>query len=247
MRPEPGVSAVLAQIAPAIYKCYYLSCTSLDCVMDEDREMSCRQRKGTAPLRRGEPARLGVLIALLAALVASSPRLEATELAAMPAAISSCLVPGCDAEAFIARAIDGAGHELRVQAYNFTEGPIADALMRAGARGVDVAVLLDKIAPCQRRSAADAIRNAGIPVAIDRQVRIAHNKVVIIDRNRVIEGSFNFSRSAMKNAENTNLVVSPVRAEDYREQWERRARVSVAYVDQASSCPSKQRRTPSSG
>jgi len=187
--------------------------------------------------RQSAPA----LVAVLLALSGLPARPDAADLAAVPAAISSCLVPGCDAETFIARAIDGAERELRVQAYNFTLGPIADALLRAKARGVDTAVLIDKVSPCQRASAADAIRDAGIPVAIDRSVRIAHNKVVIIDRNRVIEGSFNFSRSAMKNAENTNLVVSPARALDYRAQWARQAAVSLAYIDAATSCPGKRR------
>ncbi|MGC2414315.1 MAG: phospholipase D-like domain-containing protein, partial [Stellaceae bacterium] len=156
-----------------------------------------------------------------------------------PATIASCLVPGCDGTKFISDAIDGARRELRIQFYNFTSAPIAAAIIRARQRGVDVAMLLDKISPCQRGAAADQVKAAGIPVAIDRSVRIAHNKVVVIDRVRVIEGSFNASAAAAKNAENTNLVAAPAIAEAYRAQWERRAALSVPYVDRVHSCRAK--------
>ncbi len=158
-----------------------------------------------------------------------------------PATIASCLVPGCDGTKFIADAIDGAQRELRIQFYNFTSAPIAAAIIRAQTRGVDVALLLDKISPCQKGAAADLITSAGIPVMIDSTVRIAHNKVVVIDRARVIEGSFNASEAAMKNAENTNLVAAPAIAEAYRAQWERRAALSVPYVDRSHSCRAKTR------
>jgi phosphatidylserine/phosphatidylglycerophosphate/cardiolipin synthase-like enzyme len=158
-----------------------------------------------------------------------------------PATIASCLVPGCDGTKFIADAIDGAQRELRIQFYNFTSAPIAAAIIRAQTRGVDVALLLDKISPCQKGAAADQITSAGIPVMIDSMVRIAHNKVVVIDRARVIEGSFNASAAAMKNAENTNLVAAPAIAEAYRAQWERRAALSEPYVDRSHSCRARTR------
>jgi len=163
------------------------------------------------------------------------------QVVAAPATIASCLVPGCDGTKFIAEAIDGARRELRIQFYNFTSPPIAAAIVRARQRGVDVAVLLDRISPCQRGAAADQVKDAGIPVAIDGAVRIAHNKVAVIDRDRVIEGSFNASVAAMSNAENTNLVISPAVAEAYRAQWILRAAQSQRYVDRSHSCAAKLR------
>jgi phosphatidylserine/phosphatidylglycerophosphate/cardiolipin synthase-like enzyme len=177
-------------------------------------------------------------LSLLALLSPGAARAQdrPAQIWATPATIASCLVPGCDGTKFISDAIDGAQRELRIQFYSFTSAPIAAAIVRAQTRGVDVAVLLDKTSPCQRGAAADEVKAAGIPVAIDSSVRIAHNKVVVIDRARVIEGSFNASVAAMKNAENTNLVAAPAIAEAYRAQWERRAALSVPYVDRSHSC-----------
>jgi phosphatidylserine/phosphatidylglycerophosphate/cardiolipin synthase-like enzyme len=189
-------------------------------------------------MRISEPALALALVALFGVGSARAAPLGETS---VPATIESCLVPGCDGTKFISDAIDGARRELRIQFYNFTSAPIAAAIIRARQRGVDVAVLLDKISPCQRGAAADQVKAAGIPVAIDRSVRIAHNKVVVIDRARVIEGSFNASAAAMKNAENTNLVAAPAIAEAYRAQWERRAALSVPYLDRDHSCRAKTR------
>ena len=192
------------------------------------------------PRRVSNPILALALLALLSSGAARAQDLPA-QVRATPATIASCLVPGCDGTKFIADAIDGAQRELRIQFYNFTSAPIAAAIVRAQTRGVDVALLLDKIGPCQQGAAADQVKEAGIPIAIDGTVRIAHNKVVVIDRDRVIEGSFNASAAAMKNAENTNLVAAPAIAEAYRAQWERRAALSVPYVDRSQSCRAKTR------
>src|SRR5579863_9652735 len=189
-------------------------------------------------LRNCEPALALALLALVSVGPASAAQVGETS---APAIVASCLVPGCDGTKFIADAIDGARRELRIQFYNFTSAPIAAAIIRARQRGVDVALLLDRISPCQRGAVADEVKAAGIPVAIDRAVRIAHNKVIVIDRSRVIEGSFNASAAAMKNAENTNLVSAPAIADAYRAQWERRAAFSVPYVDRAHSCRARAR------
>ena len=173
----------------------------------------------------------------LAASIAGAPAHPVTaELPPTPATIESCLVPGCDATAFIVKAIEDARHEIRGQAYNFTSAPIIDALLRARQRGVDVAMLLDKIAPCQKGAGADVLAAAGIPVMIDDSPRIAHNKVLVVDRAQVILGSFNFSAAAMRNAEDTNLVTAPAVAAHYLAYWEARQAVSTPYRDRIRWC-----------
>jgi phosphatidylserine/phosphatidylglycerophosphate/cardiolipin synthase-like enzyme len=167
----------------------------------------------------------------------------------MAASVTSCLVPGCDATAFIVAAIDGARREIRGQAYNFTSAPIVAALVRAKARGIDVAMLLDKISPCQRGAGADALAAAGIPVMIDARPRIAHNKVLIIDAGtsaaRLILGSFNFSAAAMRNAEDTNLVSSPAVAAQYRAYWTARQALSTPFGARERWCRPRRLSSPS--
>jgi phosphatidylserine/phosphatidylglycerophosphate/cardiolipin synthase-like enzyme len=47
-----------------------------------------------------------------------------------------------------------------------------------------------------------------IPTYIDAQHAIAHNKIIIIDKETVITGSFNFTAAADKNAENVIIIRS---------------------------------------
>ncbi|HTR44450.1 MAG TPA: phospholipase D-like domain-containing protein, partial [Thermodesulfovibrionales bacterium] len=61
-------------------------------------------------------------------------------------------------------------------------------------------------------SAADFTFNMGIPTYIDAQHAIAHNKVMIIDKETVITGSFNFTKAAEeRNAENLLILKNKVR------------------------------------
>jgi len=97
--------------------------------------------------------------------------------------------------------------EVLVQAYSFTSAPIAKALLDARKRGVKVTVILDKSQRKASYSAADFLRNSGIATYIDGKHASAHNKIMIIDRECVITGSFNFTKAAEeKNAENILVI-----------------------------------------
>jgi len=103
---------------------------------------------------------------------------------------------GCT-EAII-KELDKAKSSILVQAYSFTSAPIAKALLNAHKRGVKVEVILDKSQRTQQYSSATFLHNQGIPVKIDAQHAIAHNKVMIIDGETVITGSFNFTKAVGK-------------------------------------------------
>jgi phosphatidylserine/phosphatidylglycerophosphate/cardiolipin synthase-like enzyme len=94
----------------------------------------------------------------------------------------------------VIRELDKAKSTVLVQAYSFTSAPIAKALLSAHKRGVKVEVILDKSQRTQKYSSATFLYNQGIPVKIDAQHAIAHNKVMIIDGETIITGSFNFTR-----------------------------------------------------
>jgi phosphatidylserine/phosphatidylglycerophosphate/cardiolipin synthase-like enzyme len=75
--------------------------------------------------------------------------------------------------------------------------------LRKSKRGVKILAVLDKLNQTNKYSAATFLANAGIPVLIDAEHAIAHNKIIVIDDSTVLTGSFNFSKAAEeKNAEN---------------------------------------------
>ena len=106
-----------------------------------------------------------------------------------------------------------------VQAYSFTSAPIAKALVDAHKRGVDVRVILDKSQRSEKYSSADFVAHAGILTLIDAKHAIAHNKVMVIDGETVLTGSFNFTKAAEeKNAENLLVIRDKAIAEKYTQQ-----------------------------
>ena len=159
--------------------------------------------------------------------------LGATGSLAQPGSIRVYFSPngGCT-DAILAQ-INQAKTEILIQAYSFTIQPIAQALIRAQKRGVKISAVLDKSNRSQQYSAATFLKNMGIPVFIDDQHAIAHNKIMIIDNRVVITGSFNFTMAAEnKNAENLLILEDMddlIRA--YRENFQNHLRHAVAYRD----------------
>lgn len=97
--------------------------------------------------------------------------------------------------------------EILVQAYSFTCPSIAAALVAARARGAKVLILLDRANEKDSRSELGVIEHQGVDVLIDAHHAIAHNKIIIIDRQTLITGSFNFTRQAEhENAENLLIM-----------------------------------------
>jgi phosphatidylserine/phosphatidylglycerophosphate/cardiolipin synthase-like enzyme len=131
----------------------------------------------------------------------------------------------------IIRELDKAKNTVLVQAFSFTSAPIAKALLNAHKRGLKVEVILDKSQRTDQYSSATFFYNAGIPVKIDAQHAIAHNKIMIIDGETLITGSFNFTKAAEeKNAENLLVLRDRKLAEKYIKNWQEHERHSDEYV-----------------
>ena len=174
-----------------------------------------------------------VLRPAVASLVLLTSSSEAFADGPAHAEVSTCFSPGPTSCAeVIADAIDAARSTIRVQAYWFTSRPILRALAAARRRGVDVAVISDKSQdhhdrPGAAYTAATYLANAGIPVWIDADPAIAHNKVMVLDGTIVVTGSFDFTMAAdTRNAENVVLIRSAEVASWYDRNWMFRQRAS---------------------
>jgi phosphatidylserine/phosphatidylglycerophosphate/cardiolipin synthase-like enzyme len=131
----------------------------------------------------------------------------------------------------IVKALGDAKTSVLVQAYSFTSAPIAKALVDAHKRGVSIQVILDKSQRSEKYSSADFVAHAGIPTYIDAKHRIAHNKIMVIDGQTVITGSFNFTKGAeSENAENLLVINSADLAAKYTENWQEHLGHSEKYA-----------------
>ena len=91
-------------------------------------------------------------------------------------------------------------------------------------------MILDKSQRREKYSSADFLAHAGIPVLIDDQHAIAHNKIMSLDQETVITGSFNFTKAAEeKNAENLLVGKDQALAGRYIQNWKGHEAHSRAY------------------
>ena len=139
-----------------------------------------------------------------------------------------CFTPEQDCTKLITNLIYSAKKSVRLQGYSFTSYKIAHALKYDFVHGIDVKVILDKsnFYPGQYSQAKYLIKNH-VPVWLDSDLRIAHNKVIIVDGTTVETGSFNYTGSAQyHNAENVLIIHSKPLATAYLNNWTHRMHLS---------------------
>ncbi|WP_341755224.1 phospholipase D family protein [Candidatus Tisiphia endosymbiont of Ptychoptera albimana] len=134
--------------------------------------------------------------------------------------LNVCFTPPSGCGSLIAKEISKAKDSIYVQAFGLTSQNIVEQLIKAKQNGVQIRVLLDRSNLHDRYSKIHELKRAGIDVSIDKVPGIAHNKVMIIDKSKVITGSFNFTNAAdNRNAENVLLIENSDIAATYLQSW----------------------------
>jgi len=147
--------------------------------------------------------------------------------AAERATARAVFTPQDDVAGQIADAVRHARRQVLVQAFSFTHDGIAQELIDAHRRGVEVKLIADREQTEKMdHGMVPRIAAAGVPVWLDGEHQSAHNKVLVIDAGTpaamVVTGSFNFTRAAQyKNAENVVFLgASATLAEAYARNWQ---------------------------
>ena len=131
------------------------------------------------------------------------------------------------ADEMIIAAVEAARHQVLVQAYSVTHRRIADALVRARNRGVEVAVIADGEQARNNPAMIRELARASVPLLIDARHAAAHNKIIVIDAGRadcaVVTGSFNFTYAAQHRNAETVLILraNPPLCDAYLNNWRR--------------------------
>ncbi len=115
--------------------------------------------------------------------------------------------------------VNRANSSIDLAIYSFTHDDISRALIEAYRRGVKVRVIMEE-RNVDKYSEYEKLVEAGIPVKLDENSALMHNKFMVIDGKVVLTGSFNYTNSADKrNDENLLVVVSPQVAESYEAEF----------------------------
>jgi len=131
--------------------------------------------------------------------------------------------PDQGATALVVKTIKEAKQSIRMAAYSFTSKPIAEALVAAQVKGIEVRVVLDKSQRKAKRTVLHYLRWHHVPTRINNHYAIMHNKFIIIDGKVLELGSFNYTKSAeTKNAENVLVLRDALKViQEYSWQWEK--------------------------
>jgi len=128
------------------------------------------------------------------------------------AEIEVAFTPGDDIPALLVKRIDAAKKSVKVQAFLFTDRRIANALLAARKRGVEVELIGDAAQhEAGKVQHLKALQRAGVRVYLNANFASSHNKVIIVDGGEagatVVTGSYNFTAAAQsKNAENVVVI-----------------------------------------
>lgn len=130
------------------------------------------------------------------------------------------LMGGC--ASLLSNMISRANESIHVMIYGFTLDALADALISAAKRGVEVKVLIEAESAGWKGSEHEKLIAHGIDVKLDSNPGLMHHKVMIIDGRIVVTGSYNWTWSAERdNDENILVVEDPGLATIYEKEFQR--------------------------
>ncbi len=112
-----------------------------------------------------------------------------------------------DPEAVIIKNIAAAEEFISIAMYTFTDMEIAQAILEARDRGIDIKIFLDRSQVKAKYSRSRYFVQNGLEVRISSNSYIMHNKFAIIDNEVVITGSYNWTASAGERNDENLLVI----------------------------------------
>lgn len=120
--------------------------------------------------------------------------------------IQSAFCPSPACEELVLETLEGSTSRIWVAMYSFTNADLAQGLITAKNKGVDVRVVVEKQQAGGQYSQHQELAAAGIPVRIDANPSLMHHKFGVVDNGVVITGSMNWTGNGV-GENNENLVI----------------------------------------
>lgn len=130
--------------------------------------------------------------------------------------------PGMACLNTIQRCLRHARKSIDICVFTISDDRIAEEVLAAHRRGVKVRIITDNDKEYDAGSDIARLRDAGIAVVVDRTEAHMHHKFAIFDGEKLVNGSYNWTRSAAQYNEE-NLVLSNDRrlVEEFSGQFEK--------------------------
>ena len=103
--------------------------------------------------------------------------------------------------------LSDAQSHVRFMAFQFTSEELADALLDLASEGIQVSGILESRDADRSYSQYSRLVSGGVTVWTDGNPYIMHHKVIIVDDETVILGSYNFSNNVEENNDENMLII----------------------------------------
>lgn len=123
-----------------------------------------------------------------------------------PVMVDARFSPQHDCAGRIIQLFDSARHTVDVCVFTITDNRISEAIMRAHRRGVNIRVITDNEKLFDPGSDIQQLSAAGLAIRVDNTEYHMHHKFAIFDRNLLLNGSYNWTRSAAMNNEENYIL-----------------------------------------
>jgi phosphatidylserine/phosphatidylglycerophosphate/cardiolipin synthase-like enzyme len=118
--------------------------------------------------------------------------------------------------------VDGARRSVHFMAFSFTHDGIGDAIRRRRRAGVQVLGVFESTGSNTGASEYERMKAAGLEVFQDGNPYSMHHKVILLDQQVTLFGSFNFTANAdEENDENLLVVEDPAFAWEFEQEFQR--------------------------
>ncbi len=136
--------------------------------------------------------------------------------AQMPSTIESavCFSPGDDCRRKIIDLCHQAKRSIDVCVFTISDDTLSEAIFKAHQRGIKVRIITDNDKANDLGSDVDELSAKGVPVRMDRTANHMHHKFAVFDESILLNGSFNWTRSATRYNQENVLVSGEVKVVD---------------------------------
>ena len=173
-----------------------------------EKNITTEQKRGVARSRLFEaartavtdPAAVEVIDFLEAALKVIVP---AQNTAGSAPSSAACFSPGEACLGMIVNHLINARRTIDICVFTITDDRISNTILAAHKRGVKIRIITDNEKAYDAGSDVPRFREAGIPLIVDESPFHMHHKFAIFDGQRLLNGSYNWTRgAAAQNEEN---------------------------------------------
>lgn len=125
-----------------------------------------------------------------------------------PAVSRACFSPGESCLSCIVAELSRARQTADICVFTISDDRITAAILAAHARRVAVRIITDNEKQYDAGSDVEQLRRAGIALRVDETEHHMHHKFAVLDGRALLNGSFNWTRSASKYNEENLIVTS---------------------------------------